>query len=151
MEAEQRTREADRVARRDVFRAEKIRELRAASLGVSDEDGAAEELAKMRDEDRFRTALHDGLAAGLPAEEAAGYAMGTAQLAIQREVADEQHSGVVDSLQRIGGGGGIAADPALTVAQRQQALQETMVSLLRTIADQRGIGDVGGEPDIPFE
>ena len=46
VEAEQRTREADRVARRDVFRAEKIRELRAASLGVSDEDGAAEELAK---------------------------------------------------------------------------------------------------------
>jgi hypothetical protein len=81
----------------------------------------------------------------------AGYAMGSAQLAIQREVAEEQRSGVVDSLQRIGGGGGIAADPALTVAQRQQALQETMVSLLREIAQTRASAQLGGEPDIPFE
>ena len=42
---------------------------------------------------------------------------------------------VVDSLQRIAGGGGVSADPMMSVAQRQLGLQEKMATYLQILSE----------------
>lgn len=139
--AEQAQRDKERTDKAEQFRAEKERDLARGELALS---GNGEALSKFLDEDAFRLAIKEGLTAGLSGQEAARYAFGSVSQDIRRQAADEQRSGVVDSLQRIAGGGGLALNPVLTVAQRQQALQERMVTLLQQIADKSGaVGDTG--------
>jgi hypothetical protein len=138
--AEQAGRDRERAARAEQFRAAQARDLERGALALG---GRGEDLTKFLDEDAFRDAMKEGLSANLGAREAAGFAFARVSQSIQQQTAEAQRSGVVDSLQRIAGGGGIGADPVLTVAQRQQALQERMVALLSQIEQKVGSGEAG--------
>jgi len=64
---------------------------------------------------------------------------------IASSAADMARNPVVDSMQRIAGGGGVSADPMMTVAQRQLSLQEKMAGYLQTLSERE---DGGGSDEF---
>jgi hypothetical protein len=72
---------------------------------------------------------------GFKPEEAKKRAMQEADDNIDKSAAEMAAHPVVDSMQRIAGGGGAASNPLLTAAQRHAALQENANKLLQQIAE----------------
>ncbi len=88
----------------------------------------------------------------LPDDLAAKYAQRLAGKDIQDQATEAGRSVVVDSMQKIAGGGGVeATDPVLTVAQRQADLQAEMVEYLKVIAASSGKGDTLDPDDSVFQ
>jgi hypothetical protein len=138
---EQRQRAQERVAQAEAFRTQRQREIYEGGMALK---GNTQGLAEARDSDAFRDRIREGIANHLSPQEAAQYAYQSGMQEITAQQRDFNQSHVVDSLQRIGGGGGVASDPGLDSAKRRESLQQQMLEVLRQIAQQ---GDGGGIPN----
>jgi hypothetical protein len=76
-------------------------------------------------------------------EEAKKIATAQSNEDIAQSAADMARNPVVDSLQRIAGGGGVSADPMMSVAQRQLSLQEKMAGYLQILSERENETDDG--------
>ncbi len=132
--AERSTKEQDRLSEAAVYRIQKSREFAEDQLALTGKEADIQKLARLRDQDAFRQRIQEGLAAHLSPEEATKFAYHQTSLDLQRSALEFDRSHVVDSLQRIGGGGGVSQDLGLDYAQRQTSLLEEARNHLRQIA-----------------
>ncbi len=139
--AEQREREADRKAQRDAFNLTNKRALDEQELSMSKDPADRRKAIGMKDEDKAREHIADALDHGATPQEAFAYAQRASSLDFQKQQLDQGRGVIVDSLQRVGGGGGIAGtDPMMSIQQRQLELQTRMANALEQMTkggDQR--------------
>ncbi len=125
------------------------RDLRVRQLN---REGGGDQAVRLSDLSAFAQHYESALGGGESPEQAKGTALAQTHADIADSFAALARSGVVDSLQRIGGGGGVAEDSYLTEAKRQSDLQEAANEYLRQIAETIGQNPTtGGEPDVPFD
>ncbi len=128
----------DRAAQAEEFRMRRKREIHEGGLALK---GDAQGLTQARDTDAFRDRVKEGLANNLSPQESVQYAYQSGMQEIAAQQRDFAQSHVVDSLQRIGGGGGISSDPGIDIAKRQESLlQQAVASLQQLVQQSSGSG-----------
>ena len=97
-------------------------------------EGNGEEAVSLSDLSDFAGKYQQLLATYSP-EESKKIATAQTNEDISQSASDMARNPVVDSLQRIAGGGGVSADPMMSVAQRQLGLQEKMATYLQILSE----------------
>ena len=113
-----------RTQRANAFRAEQGDAVKMLRLQAG---GQAHKVQQIKDMDRFKEIFKEGIESGLGVNEAGRIARARTQAEI---ALDGQVAPIADSLARIGGGGNVAGNPLLNVAQRQEKLLENIRDLM---------------------
>ena len=119
---------------------------RGLAVSRAELGGDSRTAIRLSDFDVFARSL-ESLRGQLPEGEARKYALAQAQQSIAQLGFEAERTGVVDSMQRIGGGGGVSQDPMLDIAQRQLEMQQSARDYLQRIdAALNGSGTADRDP-----
>ena len=131
---EQREREAQRASERQNFLTESNRQLEEQRLQQSRNPADRLKAREMGDQDTARGRIAEALKRNATPQEAASYAQRGGVLDLQKELQNNGRSVIADSLQRVGGGGGVGGlDPSQELARRRTDLMQSINDMLRDL------------------